>query len=1139
MALKSRKTAWSNQYLEPRLLLAGDTAAAVSDSIQTDIAPSQEHTSNIVFIDPTVPDLEAALGSLNADHEIVLLHEDASGIQQITEVLNERRNVQSVHLISHGASGQIRIGNQVVDESTLVANQQQIQSWSKSLTDDADLILYGCETALGSAGEQFISRLARISGADVAASTDKTGSQALGGDWDLEASIGVVESQLAFHPSIRESYNGVLPITINAAGQMGDELLELHIDGNVAATFQNIGGDPNAGVFQSLSYNANGISPGRISLHFVNDEFDPANNIDRNVRVDNIIVDGVTYQTEDASVYSTGTWLAADGISPGFGRGEMLHANGFFQFADSTPTGSTITVRAFGDTGQEAFDLRIDGQTVSSFNVTQNAQDFTFQANQVVTGSQVRVVFTNDAFDAANNLDRNLNVDYIQIDGDTLQTEDPSVYSTGTWTPENGAVVPGFLQSETLHSDGYFQYADSGNPVGSTISIRAAGDTGQEDVELQIDGVTVQQWNAIGTAFQDFSYQASGTVSIDQVRVVFTNDLFDQATGADRNLQVDHVSVDGVIYETESPAVFSTGTWLPSDGITPGYRQSETLHADGYFQYAEETPTGSIGAIALAGNYFSANETDSIVQIPFVRSIGSDGVISVDYTLFSGTATSGSDFVAASGTFSLADGQTSGTLDIALINDEISEGAEDFTITLENQTPGALLLSPRTATIEILDDEDPTGGGGPGEGPVPDIDVQSNVLVDGLIGTTAIDFSPDGSIMYLANTEGKVYVYTNGSLQSQVFLDFTDRVNAPRGLLDIAVHPDFDNNGYIYLAYAYDPPETANYTGLAGRDGLGNRASRVTRVTADASNGYLTIVPNSEVVILGANGTWNNFNGFVDSTVDFDEPPAGILPDGSNLQDFLAADSQTHTVDSLEFGPDGYLYVSNGDGTSYNQVDPRTSRVQDIDNLSGKLLRIDPLTGQGAPDNPFYETNNPNSNRSKVYQYGFRNPFRIAIDDVTGQTYVGDVGWSDWEEINAGGPGDNFGWPYYEGGNGAAIPTIYYKDTPEAQAFYNSNPDIADALLGLNHVDDGIDAIALGDVYYGDDLGAAYQGSLLYAHLGAGIVNAIIFDQAGEVSEIKTIATGYQYLVQIAEGPDGRLYYVDFDDGQVGYWTRV
>ena len=206
-----------------------------------------------------------------------------------------------------------------------------------------------------------------------------------------------------------------------------------------------------------------------------------------------------------------------------------------------------------------------------------------------------------------------------------------------------------------------------------------------------------------------------------------------------------------------------------------------------------------------------------------------------------------------------------------------------------------------------------------------------------------------------------------------------------------------------------------------------------------------------------------------------------------NLQDFLAADSESHTVGSVEFGPDGALYISNGDGTSYNQVDPRTVRVQDIDNLSGKIIRIDPITGDGLADNPFYN-GDPDANRSKVYQLGLRNPFRITVDPRNGDVFVGDVGWTQWEEINSAGAGANFGWPYYEGGSQNSLQTGGYRDLSQAQAFYNSGQSVDPSILALNHSADGINAIVLGDIYTGNAFPEEYQGDLFFSDLGRGIV---------------------------------------------------
>ena len=422
--------------------------------------------------------------------------------------------------------------------------------------------------------------------------------------------------------------------------------------------------------------------------------------------------------------------------------------------------------------------------------------------------------------------------------------------------------------------------------------------------------------------------------------------------------------------------------------------------------------------------------------------------------------------------------------------------------------------------------------------PIVGDDLVSQTILSGLTNPTSLDFTPDGENMYVSQKDGQVFTVNNGVLESTPFIDISAMVNGvrDRGLLDLAVHPDFENNPYVYLLFTYDPPEVFNFTGDSGPDGRNNRAGRLIRVTADASNDYKTAVAGSEVVLLGKNSTWDNFNGLVNSTNNFNEPPAGINPDGTNIQDFIASDSESHTIGAIEFGIDGNLFVSIGDGTSYNAMDPRTVRVQDIDNLSGKILRIDPITGEGLSDNPFYN-GNADANRSKVYQLGVRNPFRMSVDPVSGQLYIGDVGWTQWEEVNAGGPGANFGWPYYEGGSGVSTRTNQYQNLPEAQVFYASNAQVTPSIYALNHSASGINAIILGDVYSGNTYPAEYQGDLFFNDLGQGIVRNISFDGNGNVSNVETFTTGAQIVVHIQQAPDGNLYYIDLNDGIVGRWV--
>lgn len=419
-------------------------------------------------------------------------------------------------------------------------------------------------------------------------------------------------------------------------------------------------------------------------------------------------------------------------------------------------------------------------------------------------------------------------------------------------------------------------------------------------------------------------------------------------------------------------------------------------------------------------------------------------------------------------------------------------------------------------------------------------------LVTGLEEPLSVAWLPGGT-MLIAQKSGIVRLARtrDNRLYPTPFIDISEVVNNvdDRGLLDIAVHPDFERNPYVYLLYTYEgiePPFKGNR--FSGPDGIGNRAGRLMRVTADSRNGYRTAIRGSETILLGKNSVRAYFNAFVDSTDDFDEKPGGVRPNGKYVQDFINSDCLSHTVGGLAFSPiDGALFVSIGDGASYNDVDRRAFRVQDIDSLSGKVLRIDPLTGDGLSDNPFY-SGNPKENRSKVYHVGLRNPFRLEVDYDTGELFIGEVGWATWEEINSageGGGGANFGWPYYEGDR---VQQNGYAETKEGRAFFSqSNPrtQVTPPTYALNHVSDGINAIVLGaklsSDYYGEDL----QGNLFVNDLGQGIVRHLSFDSSGKVENVGVFARNAEYFVKIVEGPDGALYYASLVGGRVGRWELI
>ena len=287
----------------------------------------------------------------------------------------------------------------------------------------------------------------------------------------------------------------------------------------------------------------------------------------------------------------------------------------------------------------------------------------------------------------------------------------------------------------------------------------------------------------------------------------------------------------------------------------------------------------------------------------------------------------------------------------------------------------------------------------------------------------------DNGRMYVWERAGRVWIVQNGVKLPTPLLDISDEVGAWRdyGMLGFALHPNFLTNGYIYAFYVvdhhhlefagtpdYDPGEDAYFRATIGR---------ITRFTAQAANGFNTVEPTSRLTMLGESASTG----------------CPIL-------------HNSHGVGSLRFGMDGTLLATCGDGASWEDTDSGGSvggsyaaqgitegiitpaenvgayRAQLLSSLSGKILRLDPLTGDGVPSNPWFNAASPRAPASRVWALGLRNPYRFALRPESGahdpnaadpgSLYIGDVGWNDWEEIQvAVSGGTNFGWPVFEGMN--------------------------------------------------------------------------------------------------------------------------
>ncbi|HWA17690.1 MAG TPA: putative Ig domain-containing protein [Devosia sp.] len=552
------------------------------------------------------------------------------------------------------------------------------------------------------------------------------------------------------------------------------------------------------------------------------------------------------------------------------------------------------------------------------------------------------------------------------------------------------------------------------------------------------------------------------------------------------------------------------------------------------------------GQVFLGAADYSVGEREPFVTVTIKRSGDLSGTATVSYATNVNTATEGSDYRDTDGSATFAAGQSTITVNIPIINDSLSETTERFNFSLVSTDASTTILFPRTATVSILDDENPVTD--PAQPPLTSpYTVTTTTVLAGLEMPMALEYLPGTNKAFMVEKTGtiKFVDMSTGTVQSTV-LDIRDKVNgnADRGLMDIALHPDLANNPYLYAFYVVDPAGTASGTGGAVRDGEGNRYVYLSRFTLDLSGATPRIVAGSEVVLMGGAGqsladiSGGGVLNFTDQAYA-NNRASDVNADGSYKQNYLKVDSQSHVGGAIAFGPDGKLYVSTGDGASFDYADPRTKAVQDVGSLSGKILRIDPITGQGLSDNP-YATGDLSANASKVWASGLRNPYSMTFAD-DGRLFISETGWYSWEEINVGAKGANYGWPFYEGGdNGVLLKTPAYQNQAAAIDFYakvaSGQVTVTPAYRAFGHADadPGYQFSAIvgaSTIYTGDKYPAAFQNDYFFTDIVDGEIYSIDINDRTKAQFVTDIgAYGPSNFIQ---GPDGYMYLMDLVNGRI------
>jgi lysophospholipase L1-like esterase len=236
-----------------------------------------------------------------------------------------------------------------------------------------------------------------------------------------------------------------------------------------------------------------------------------------------------------------------------------------------------LRVRARGDSGSELVEIRVNGNVTDSFIASTT---WTLYEPLVPLGTSIHdleVAFTNNGI--ADNGDRNLEIDYVELGAERFESEASSTFSQGAWTSATGC-APGFKYSQKLWCNGFFRYAPS-NDV-EVLGVRARGDVGSEQLEVRVAGQVQGSFTA-STAWETYSVTVPSGTAISDVEVAFINNGV--AANGDRNVEIDYIEFAGVRHESEAAGVFSQGAWTPSNGCGPGFKQSQKLWCNGYFRY--------------------------------------------------------------------------------------------------------------------------------------------------------------------------------------------------------------------------------------------------------------------------------------------------------------------------------------------------------------------------------------------------------------------------------------------------------------------------------------------------------------------------------------------------------------------------
>jgi Ca2+-binding RTX toxin-like protein len=466
---------------------------------------------SLVFIDTALEDYAALAAGVSPDVEVVVLDPEADGIAQISHVLADRTHLSAVHIVSHGRPGSLSLGNTTLTLQTLKQYWNQIQQWQQSFTQDATVLLYGCEVAANTIGRSLIQQLHQLTGAAIAASTTLVGNVVKGGNWTLDFTVGNISTSLAFRAETLAAYPGILQ---NANVLLSEDFSDA--EGNTPPeewTVEVLEGNPETDVWRF-------DNPGDRS-EYQDTLDDPVAIYDSDILSDDDVSENVTFESPVFNASSAeGVFLQFDQVYGGIGGGEnasqifveasadgesweTVYSSNEDGFLVNTPTVDLTNVLAGQENAQVRF--RFDGNwsyywAIDNIEIVDNLPPGVTPPSGEVGVSESNVPDPLDLqFALQSRPTSNVTLNFT-VDGSQLQPIESITFSPDNWFVPQTSVVRAI-------ADDIAEGENQTSNINVTVTSNDPNYNGLqvEDIPVQITDSTIPGYNSYRTVEETYS----------------------------------------------------------------------------------------------------------------------------------------------------------------------------------------------------------------------------------------------------------------------------------------------------------------------------------------------------------------------------------------------------------------------------------------------------------------------------------------------------------------------------------------------------------------------------------------------------------------------------------------------------------